>query len=119
VSALRYVLGSTLSPAVQRECLSKYVHRYTGDHRPLWALNAQRHATNCTVNLGKRCSCDAPVQTPVQFKDDADWLANTRFAVRKDGQLDNRATFCLSNPTWPNGRPASMACFQTFTGEKK
>jgi hypothetical protein len=83
---MRTVLGTELHPDDQRHVLAAFVHRYTGDHKPQWAGDPRPN--------GKPC--------PVQFKDDQDWLANTRFGVRKDGRLDQRARYCTSNPTWPN-----------------
>ena len=44
---------------------------------------------------------------PIQFKDDQDWLANTRFRVTDTGRLDTVAKCCCSTPTWPNGKPES------------
>lgn len=70
-------LGTELTPAQQREVLNAYLYRNTGDFRQ---------------NL----------ETPVQFKDDADWLAHTYFAMTKTGKLSRRSKYCHSNPTWPN-----------------
>lgn len=75
-------LGSELGWQEKQAVLRSYVYRYTGDHRPGWAKP----------------------DSPVQFKDDADWLANTKFAVTKAGGLDKRVNHCESNPTWPNGK---------------
>ena len=77
------LLGSELSPSVQTECLRRFVHRFTGEHRPQWTT---------------RPDCKA---CPVQFADDWDWLANTRFHVTKTGKLDGSFDFCESSPTWP------------------
>jgi hypothetical protein len=75
-------LGTELTQREQAHVLNAFVYRYTGNHRPVWAH--------------KECNY------PVQFKDDQDWLANTRFAVTKSGALDRRASECESSPTWPN-----------------
>jgi len=72
--------GSSLKREVQKDCLRKFVHRYTKDHIPNW------------VKSGK---------TPVQFESDIDWLEHTFFQTKKDGTLDERYCFCESNPTWP------------------
>lgn len=74
-------LGSELSSEVQRDALALFVNRHTLTNVPTWT-----HGTNY----------------PVQFKDDADWLAHTRFAVTGRGKLDKRNHFCESSPTWPN-----------------
>ncbi|WP_145670156.1 hypothetical protein [Bradyrhizobium stylosanthis] len=73
-------LGTDLHPADQRFVLSAYVHRFTGSHRPKWAKP----------------------DNAVQFADDQDWLAHTRFAVRANGRLDRRVARCHSSPTWPH-----------------
>lgn len=78
--------GNDLKPKTRAEALARFVHRFTGDHRPSWACRNQPN--------GK------PYR--VQFKDDADWLANTFFAVNRDGSLSARQHFCRSMPTWPN-----------------
>lgn len=76
--------GSALTNEDRAFVLRAYVHRFTRQHRPAWA-----HSN--------------PNYKP-QFADDNDWLANTEFAVRKNGRLDRRYKGCLSNPTWPDGK---------------
>ena len=71
--------GSELPAHVQADCLRRYVHRFTGDHIPRWAIGRGYMQ---------------------QFKDDKEWLANTLFHVRQDGHLDNRYRSCESTPTW-------------------
>lgn len=80
------LFGSELSPDQQRAALARFVHRFTGEHVPEWS---------------KRPWKDGKTY-PLQFKDDADWLAHTRFVVTPSGRLCNRATSCYSCPTWPN-----------------
>ena len=82
-------LGSELSPAVQQECRARFVHRFTGEHRPRWANEPMPNGTPYRV----------------QFKDDADWLAHTKFNTKADGTLDERYSYCVSDPTWPEGNP--------------
>jgi hypothetical protein len=77
--------GTNLTDADRRYVLAAYVHRFTGDHTPTWVKRQKRPCK-------------------MQFKDDADWLANTLFFIRKDGRLDRRAKRCESTPTWPNGQ---------------
>lgn len=77
-------LGSELTPEQQREALNRFIYRYTGNHTPNW------------VRMSR------PKIPPLQFKDDADWLAHTSFAVNKDGSFNRRKTHCESTPTWPN-----------------
>jgi hypothetical protein len=84
--AARFARGSDLSYHVQRQALSRYVHRYTGDHKPLWAAKAWKDGRSY----------------PLQFKDDEEWLAHTFFAVTLLGHLDGRVTHCHSEPTWPD-----------------
>ena len=79
-----FVLGSSFPASVQQHLLSAYVHRFTREHRPVWASRP-----DC-----KTC--------PVQFASDAEWLANTRFAVNRDGSLSKRNRYCESRPTWPD-----------------
>lgn len=76
-------LGSELTPEDQKQALARFVHRYTGEHLPDWARNE--------VN-----------RPPVQFVDDKDWLAHTRFAVTRSGRLSESAHQCQSEPTWPH-----------------
>lgn len=76
-------LGSELTKEVQEHLKSVFVHRFTKEHKPFWTRG-----------------CDKP-----HFKDDADWLAHTSFPVTKAGKLDCRAVCCVSNPTWPDGKP--------------
>lgn len=83
---MKQEIGSNLRPEVQREALNRFVHRFTGNHKPAWANKIWRD------NL----------PYPLQFKDDADWLANTLFYVKADGTLSNRHSSCYSSPTWPN-----------------
>lgn len=78
---MRTLLGTELHKDDQRYVLGAYVHRYTGNHKPQWAVN-----TNY----------------PLQFINDADWLAHTSFRVTTKGRLDSRCRFCQSSPTWPN-----------------
>jgi len=74
-------LGNKLSMEMQVEAKRRWVHRYTGEHCPIWARGGNY---------------------PVQFRDDADWLAHTYFSVTKTGRLDQRYRQCESYPTWPN-----------------
>lgn len=83
---MTYVKGTDLNPVTQREALSRFVHRFTRDHKPRWAQKPMPDGS----------------PYPVQFASDADWLANTTFRVRKDGGLDSRTGFCASSPTWPD-----------------
>jgi hypothetical protein len=78
--------GSSLSYSQQREVLSAYVHRFTGNHKPAWAHKPMPD--------GK--------PYPLQFKDDNDWLENTLFATNKNGSLNKRVKYCESTATWPN-----------------
>lgn len=80
------VRGTDLTPALQAEAKRLYVHRYTGDHKPLWA--------NRPMPSG--------AAYPVQFADDADWLANTHFEITQKGAFSRRVVHCVSNPTWPH-----------------
>jgi hypothetical protein len=83
-----WIIGSHLSPAQQNKARSIFVNRFTRQHRPNWAQKPRD---------------DGQPYKP-HFKDDADWLANTEFAVNKDGTLDQRVGHCSSNPTWPDGK---------------
>ena len=85
-------LGNDLTPEEQEEVKRAYVHRYTGQHKPEWAHKLMPN--------GK--------QYQVQHKDDADWLAHTRFNVTKKGRLHRGAHSCHSTPTWPGGVPKFM-----------
>lgn len=83
---IKYVKGTDLTPEQQKEVKAKFVHRYTGNNKPEW--------TKQTWKDGK--------PYPLHFKDDADWLANTTFAVTKTGKLHGGTKYCNSSPTYPN-----------------
>jgi hypothetical protein len=83
---IKYVKGTELSPDQQKEVKAKFVHRYTGNNKPEW--------TKQTWKDGK--------PYPLHFKDDADWLANTSFAVTKTGKLHGGTKYCNSSPSYPN-----------------
>jgi len=82
----KLVNGNQLTPSVQLQAQRLFVYRFTGDHTPNWVTMARAG--------GK--------EYPLQFANDADWLANTRFGVKKDGTLSKRVRYCESRPTWPN-----------------
>lgn len=84
--AARWANGSSLPHHTQEQAKRQFVHRYTGEHRPGWADKSWKDGR----------------AYPVQFKDDADWLANTLFAVTVAGFLDRRVAHCHSSPTWPD-----------------
>lgn len=83
---INYVKGSELNPDQQKEVKSKFVHRYTGNNKPEWAKQ--------TWKDGK--------PYPLHFKDDNDWLENTKFAVTKKGKLHAGTKYVDSSPTYPN-----------------
>lgn len=76
--------GNELAPHVQADALRRFVHRFTESRRPDWAKANPNYKP--------------------QFRDDADWLANSRFHVTKRGELDGRRRYCESSPTWPQGK---------------
>lgn len=69
------------------EAKALYPHRYTGEHRPVWAAAA---APN-----GKFY---AP-----QFRNDAEWYANTLFPG-ETGHYVGGASCQTSGETWPLGK---------------
>ena len=77
--------GNLLRAEVQQELLRAFDCRYTGQHKPAWAIEPMPN--------GK--------PYPVQFLDDADWLRNTLFHVTKKGELHRCFSWRQSNPTWP------------------
>jgi hypothetical protein len=85
---MKMILGCHLPEHLQRQARATYVHRFTGEHKPDWARKEWKD--------GK--------PYPVQFKDDADWLAHTKFPVTSAGKLSKRPSACISTPTWP-GNP--------------
>lgn len=77
-----WIRGSDLPKYLQEEAKRRYVHRFTGEHRPEWARD--------------------PAVYWAQFNDDAEWLAHTFFAVVNDhSKFDERQSHCESYPTWP------------------
>lgn len=83
---MRMKLGTELHPEDRAYVLAAFVHRFTRDHRPRWAMEPMPNGRPYAL----------------QFDSDEDWLAHTRFAVRADGRLDRRARYCKSSPTWPD-----------------
>lgn len=79
-------LGSDLCETDKLYVLGAYVYRYTGDHKPAWASKEWKNG----------------IPYPLQFKDDADWLAHTKFQMTKKGELNHQTRECHSIPTWPN-----------------
>lgn len=79
-------LGSELTKEEQSYVLAAFVHRFTRDHKPQWALSPWKD--------------NKPY--PVQFDSDKEWLANTRFNVTESGALDRKVKECNSTPTWPD-----------------
>ncbi len=82
---MEHVTGDQLRPAQQRLALAMYCHRFTMEHIPSW-VRAKR----------TRGDYYAP-----QFRDDAEWLAHTTFAVTQSGRLSLAHRYCSSSPTWP------------------
>lgn len=82
---IKWVKGSELFSEDQQHALRCFVHRFTGEHKPDWARKPWKD--------GK--------PYPVQHATDADWLNETRFAVRSDGRLDQRVQHCEGTPSWP------------------
>lgn len=77
---MKQIQGDKMKPEAQREAMSRFVHRWTGDHTPNWVYRF----------TGK-----------LQFGSDKEWLANTKFWVTKSGNLSKRHSTCESTPTWP------------------
>lgn len=92
--AITRVSGTELSPALQAQVKRDYKHRYTGDNKPDWVKQ--------TWKDGK--------PYPLHFKNDAQWLEKTTFAVKgkpdkltgKYTELSKSCTYCNSSPTYPN-----------------
>jgi hypothetical protein len=83
---MKQVLGTQLSKSARREALNRFLYRFTGDHKPQWVSAGMPDGS----------------PYPLQFKDDNDWLANTRFWVTSEGDLSENYDSCESTPTWPN-----------------
>jgi hypothetical protein len=81
--------GDLLPLTLQEHVKRVYVHRFTGDHQPVWARDEWKD--------GK--------PYPLQFRDDGEWLAHSYFPVH--GFEDDKSSWrigrgsCLSYPTWP------------------
>lgn len=78
--------GNQLCLLDQKIARMLFVHRFTGENKPAWAQRPWKDG----------------LPYPLQFADDADWLANTLFFVKLDGRINQSATSCYSSPTWPN-----------------
>lgn len=74
-------------PTFAQACTA-YVHRYTIDHVPAWAL--------------KPCEGNGRYYAP-QFASDAEWYANTRFHG-EPGHFGRRNECYTSGQTWPRGQ---------------
>lgn len=82
-------LACLLPQHIREEVKHRFMHRFTCDHVPAWALKQR---------------LDGTYYAP-QFASDDEWLANTVVRTRKDGWLDGRFTSCeTSGGTWPLGK---------------
>ena len=93
----KMIQGSKLSQTDQRLALAAFVHRHTGDHIAEWAKVKSVGSFHIPNSVRRRGFF------PLHFKDDKDWLNNTKFFVARSGDLDRRYHNCLSTPTWPEG----------------
>ena len=75
----KYILGTELSPSAKTEALERYVYRMTFESVKLWP-----HIAKQMTNGGYRMTLIT----------DAQWLASTRFAVTRDGNLNKRQRYC-------------------------
>lgn len=88
-STLLRVKGTDLSPSDQRAALMRYVHRYTAEHVPTWALKPRATGDYC-----------AP-----QFRSDVEWLENTTFRTHVVGGRTRLGGECeTTGQTWPFGK---------------
>ena len=78
----RWVPGTNLTEEDRRHVLAAYVHRYTKQHVPKWAVGTHYQP---------------------HFNSDLEWLANSLFCVRINGRLGRRVKHCISKPTNPLG----------------
>lgn len=78
--------GAAMCGKLQQDAKRQFIHRHTGDNTPAWARKEWKDGQ----------------PYPLQFADDADWLANTTFWVTTKGELARRPGYCKSRPTWPN-----------------
>lgn len=84
------IKGSDMPLHLQEEAKKRFVHRFTGEHKPAWAYKPFKDEQGNLTSY------------PVQFRDDQDWLEHTYFELVKDDSLFNtRNRFCESHPTWP------------------
>jgi hypothetical protein len=74
--------GTQLHPADREQVLRSYMYRMTIEN-----VRRNPQATATMLKGGYRAG----------LVSDATWLANTRFAVRKNGRLDQRSQHCESN----------------------
>jgi hypothetical protein len=79
------IKGNELPAALQAKAKRMYSYRFTGENTPAWAKEEWKDG----------------VSYPLQFADDADWLANSEFPVTKKGEFAVRGDM-RSTPTWPN-----------------
>jgi hypothetical protein len=73
--------GAELAPAVQADALRRFVHRMTVEN-----VRTHRDYARMQQRSGYRCA----------LLTDSEWLARSRFAVRKDGALSARSRYCES-----------------------
>lgn len=80
-------LGKDLTLDERLYVLNAFVHRFTKDHQPGWALKEWKDG----------------LPYPVQYQSDAEWLTLTWFAVNADGSLNRKIGSCYAGtPTWPD-----------------
>jgi hypothetical protein len=73
---------------MQEEAKRRFIYRYTGEHKPRWAMAEWKPG----------------IPYPVHFKNDNDWLAHTIFVLTDKGEFPkgHKNSHCISNPTYPN-----------------
>jgi hypothetical protein len=81
-----HVVGTSLAADQQKQALNSYVHRFTKDHKPIWATKPMPDGR----------------AYPVQFASDKDWLANTTFPTRNGKLVSGKNSDCHSTQTWPD-----------------
>lgn len=81
VRAMNGILGTQLHPADRDYVLSAYTYRGTVENFGRNPAQAKRMR-------------DGGFRMPLIS--DAEWLASTRFAVKKDGRLDHRVNSCFT-----------------------
>jgi len=76
---MKYRKGEELTETQKKEVLARYVHRFTGEHKPYWANKPMPNGDSYKPT----------------HETDLEWIHDHSFAVKSDGSFDQRVNSCM------------------------